>query len=246
VHLSALLLISIYRQKRGGIARVFEDRRDISRFSMGLAFVGGYSDAASFILANTFTGHVTGNLVLTAISTASLDYPNFSRRVLAIAMFLTGVILSVILERRLAPRLSRSFLPVVLCTEIVLILLSCFVLTSHLAFRLGFFVICTALALGLQNGAWRKAGGITVHSTYITGMITSLLAAETQRYISNEPPKEDAGSEIGTLTGIWVAFVAGALLGAAMVLGFGAPGILGAALVLLALLICQFGAERRS
>jgi uncharacterized membrane protein YoaK (UPF0700 family) len=32
--------------------------------SFGLAFVGGYGDAASFILAKTFTGHVTGNLVL--------------------------------------------------------------------------------------------------------------------------------------------------------------------------------------
>jgi uncharacterized membrane protein YoaK (UPF0700 family) len=30
----------------------------------GLAFVGGYGDAASFVLAKTFTGHVTGNLVL--------------------------------------------------------------------------------------------------------------------------------------------------------------------------------------
>ena len=31
--------------------------------SLGLAFVGGYGDAASFVLAKTFTGHVTGNLV---------------------------------------------------------------------------------------------------------------------------------------------------------------------------------------
>ena len=36
--------------------------------AFGLAFVGGYSDAASFVLATTFTGHVTGNLVLGAIA----------------------------------------------------------------------------------------------------------------------------------------------------------------------------------
>ena len=35
--------------------------------SFVLAFVGGYGDAASFVLAKTFTGHVTGNLVLAAI-----------------------------------------------------------------------------------------------------------------------------------------------------------------------------------
>jgi hypothetical protein len=39
--------------------------------SYGLAFVGGYGDAASFVLAKTFTGHVTGNLVLAAIAVAA-------------------------------------------------------------------------------------------------------------------------------------------------------------------------------
>ena len=38
-----------------------EEPRQITWLSCGLAFVGGYGDAASFILAKTFTGHVTGN-----------------------------------------------------------------------------------------------------------------------------------------------------------------------------------------
>src|SRR5258708_4695282 len=29
----------------------------------GLAFVGGYCDAAGYVLAKTFTGHITGTLV---------------------------------------------------------------------------------------------------------------------------------------------------------------------------------------
>ena len=41
-------------------------------FSFGLAFVDGYGDAASFVLAKTFTGHVTGNLVLGAIAVAAV------------------------------------------------------------------------------------------------------------------------------------------------------------------------------
>ena len=40
--------------------------------SFGLAFVGGYGDAAGFVLAKTFTGHVTGNLVLGAIACSRL------------------------------------------------------------------------------------------------------------------------------------------------------------------------------
>src|SRR5262249_17926284 len=59
--------------------------------SPGLAFVAGYADAAGFLLAHTFTGHVTGNLVLTAISVAHEDWPTFARRLLAIALFLAGI-----------------------------------------------------------------------------------------------------------------------------------------------------------
>jgi uncharacterized membrane protein YoaK (UPF0700 family) len=43
------------------------DRPADAWLSFGLAFIGGYGDAASFVLAKTFTGHVTGNLVLGAI-----------------------------------------------------------------------------------------------------------------------------------------------------------------------------------
>ena len=35
-----------------------------------LSFVGGFGDAAGFVLSKTFTGHVTGSLVLGAIAMA--------------------------------------------------------------------------------------------------------------------------------------------------------------------------------
>jgi uncharacterized membrane protein YoaK (UPF0700 family) len=35
------------------------------------AFVGGYGDAVSFVLAKTFTGHIAGSLVLAAIAIAA-------------------------------------------------------------------------------------------------------------------------------------------------------------------------------
>jgi uncharacterized membrane protein YoaK (UPF0700 family) len=213
------------------------DQQNIVWPSFALAFVGGYSDAASFILAKTFTGHLTGNFVLTAISIAAHDWPTFSRRVLAIALFLLGIILSVLLQRWLARKSSRSFLAGVLWLEIMLIGLAYFLLTSSLAARSALFVICMALALGLQNGAWREAGGITVHSTYLSGMITSLLTSGTQRYFAKTAGAAWTDIKISLLSGIWLAFVAGATLGAALVLRFGALGILGTALVLLALLL---------
>jgi uncharacterized membrane protein YoaK (UPF0700 family) len=216
-----------------------EDRWNFTWLSCGLAFVGGYSDAASFILAKTFTGHITGNFVLTAISIAGQDWPTFFRRVLAITLFLTGILLNVTLEQVLARKSSWSLLPTVMGLEIVLISTAYFALTSHLAARLELFVICMSVALGLQNGAWREAGGITVHSTYVTGMVTNLLTTGARRYLSKAVQESSPDPKVSLLCGIWLAFVCGAALGAALVFRFQALGILGAALVLLALLIRQ-------
>jgi uncharacterized membrane protein YoaK (UPF0700 family) len=221
------------------------EKPHITWLSCGLAFVGGYGDAASFILANTFTGHITGNFVLIAISLASHDWPTFFRRGLAIAIFLLGVLLSIFLEQRLAPKQPRSFLPVVLGLEIVLVSTACLALASPLAARLELFVICLALALGLQNGAWRKAGGLTVHSTYLTGMVTHLLTIGAQRFIAKPSPKSAPDPQVSLLWGMWVAFIVGGTVGAALVLRFAGLGILGAALMLLALIMHQFITARR-
>ena len=48
--------------------RALSDEGTAFGISIGLVFVGGYADAASFLLAHTFTGHLTGNCVLAAIS----------------------------------------------------------------------------------------------------------------------------------------------------------------------------------
>jgi uncharacterized membrane protein YoaK (UPF0700 family) len=214
-----------------------EVRWPVIWLSFGLAFVGGYADAASIILARTFTGHLTGNFVLTAISLAGSDWLNLCRRVLAIALFLLGIVLSVVLEKWLARKSLRPLLPVVLALEIVLIATAYFALTSPLAVRLELFVILMALALGLQNGAWREAGGVTVHSTYLTGMVTNLLTTGTKRFVYPSVREAEVEGKVNLLWGMWIAFVLGAVLGAALVFHFQAPGILGTVVVLLALMI---------
>jgi uncharacterized membrane protein YoaK (UPF0700 family) len=206
--------------------------------SLGLAFVGGYGDAASFILANTFTGHITGNFVLIAVSLAGRDWPTFWRRGLAIVLFLAGILLSVVLEQRLRSKPAR-FLPVVLITEIILVVAACGALSLQLQGRPELFILGMALALGLQNGAWRQAGGITVHSTYLTGMVTNLLTTGAKKYLSPDLRQATPDAGISLLLGIWAAFIGGAVLGAALVLRLGGAGMLGAAVVLLALLVGQ-------
>jgi uncharacterized membrane protein YoaK (UPF0700 family) len=55
-----------------------------------LAFVGGYGDAASFILAKSFTGRVTGNLVLGAIAIAAHQWRTALQHLSAIVTFVMG------------------------------------------------------------------------------------------------------------------------------------------------------------
>jgi uncharacterized membrane protein YoaK (UPF0700 family) len=207
--------------------------------SFGLAFVGGYGDAASLVLAKTFTGHVTGNLVLGAIAVAAHDWRAMLGHLSAIVTFLIGVLLSALIARPLKAWLSWRLLPTVLGIEVILIVAAGLTLASHVVHGVEIFVILVSLALGLQNGAFRRAGGVSVHTTYLTGMITSLITTEAEKYSSDVMPPSVVAPDPkrGLLCGIWMAFVLGAGTGAAAVLHFKALGVLGAAFLLIALIL---------
>jgi len=215
--------------------------------SFGLAFVGGYGDAASFVLARTFTGHLTGNLVLAAIAVATHDWRAMLGPLAAIVTFLIGVLLSTLLARPLKAGPSWPLLPTIMGIEVILIVGASVAVASAVAYGGAVFVIFVSLALGLQNGAFRRAGGVSVHTTYLTGMVTRLLSKEAEKYASEVAPAPGThpDPQIGLLTGIWIAFVLGAGTGAAMVLHFRALGMLGAALILL-WLIAQYSVAHQT
>src|SRR5260370_3650713 len=191
--------------------------------SLGLAFVGGYGAAASFVVAKTFTGHVTGNLVLTAIAVAAHDWRAALGHLSAIVTFLMGIFISVLIARPL----KEWLLPTIMGMEVILIVAASLSLSSNMAHGVEIFVILVSLALGLQNGGFRRVGGISVHTTYLTGMITSLISTETERYASEvvPPAVRTPDPKIGLLYGMWIGFVLAAGTGAAMVLHFVALGI---------------------
>src|SRR4029077_19026567 len=85
----------------------------------------------------------------------------------------------------------------------------------------------------------RRVGGISIHTTYLTGMITSLISTEGEKYASGVLPVSSRAPDpkIELLCGIWIAFVVGAGTGAAMILHFGAIGMLGAAVILIPLML---------
>jgi uncharacterized membrane protein YoaK (UPF0700 family) len=207
--------------------------------SFGLAFVGGYGDAAGFVLAKTFTGHVTGNLVLGAIAIAAGDWRALIRLSLAIVTFLLGVFLSVLIIRLANAWPAWPPLSTVMCLEVILIVAASITLAAHMTLGTEIFVLCLSLALGLQNGAFRQTGGVSVHTTYLTGLITGLITSATDKYVSkaSQPPATLPDPKADLRARIWIAFVLGACTGATMVFRFKTLGILGMALVLFATIV---------
>jgi len=157
----------------------------------------------------------------------------------ATATFLIGVPLSVLIARPFKAWPSAPFLPTIMGVEVILIVAASLELASDAVHGVAIFVIFVSLALGLQNGAFRRIGGISVHTTYLTGMITSLISTEAEKCASGEapPPMRAPDSKMRLLCGIWAAFVLGAGTGAIMVPNFKALGMLGAALLLIVLIL---------
>ena len=210
--------------------------------SLGLAFVGGYADAASFVLARTFTGHLTGNCVLAAVSAAGNDWPLTLDRLLAVMAFLVGILFSMILHRLVPARLRPSGLAIAMAVE-VLLFVSAFLCLTNRAHE-GPFIACMCLALGLQNGALSKTKGISVHSTYMTGMVTTL-TQKSFDYLASEPsPPEGVSTPSARLTiqvlaWMWVSFIFGAVAGAVLASSLHRLGLLGLALGLLPLTFAE-------
>ena len=202
-----------------------------------LAVVGGYGDAASVVLAKTFTGHVTGSLVLAAIAIAAHKWSALMAHLSAVLFFLVGIISSVLIERALAAWPFFKSLPAVLSIEVILTMTAYLAFASRAAARVEAFVVCMSLALGMQNGAFQRTGGISVHTTYLTGMITGLMVTEAENFFSTARTPAAHNLRVGLLYAIWVSFFLGAATGATLVFHFKEVGMLGLALVLLILTV---------
>ena len=203
--------------------------------SFGFALVGGYVDAAGFVLAKTFTGHVTGNLVLAAIAIVAHDWRHTFAHFSAVTCFLAGIPLSVLIARLPAAWPPSPLLIATVGIEVLLIIAAYLAMASRATAGVEILVICLSLALGLQNGAFRSTGGISVHTNYLTGMITGLIANELEKFASQVTPGRTIALDpkSGLLFGIWALFLLGAVMGAAATFHFRELGILGAVLFLL-------------
>ena len=149
--------------------------------ALAYSFAGGYADAAGYLLARTFTGHVTGNLVLLAISLRHPDWVEIGQRFVAIVTFLFATAVGFRVAR------FRS----ALSPWALFLAQACLIGTVSLPLVRGshhyavWLVTALCLALGLQNGVVTSVGSVSLHATFISGDLTTLMGELSERLSGN-------------------------------------------------------------
>jgi uncharacterized membrane protein YoaK (UPF0700 family) len=193
------------------------------------SFTGGYADASGYLLSRSFTGHVTGNLVLFAIAIASWDVSVILRTLLAVLTFLAATSLGQILLRRSKGDPGISLVALITILQCALVAAAPLFLLHSGQHGVLAMIVCLCSALGLQNGFIRSAHGVNVHTTYLTGTLTSLLEASTDpnpNLKSSTHKDPHLRRSIRTGLTVWASFMIGAFAAAVLVHRSGAYALL--------------------
>ncbi len=182
--------------------------------SLLLSFVGGFADAGSYLLVDSFTGHITGNSILLAVHLVDWQWLQALSCLVAVIAFLAGTAGGVKWPYPPDQSACRRLAPV-LTLEIALIAFGLIVPELQATGRKDIFLASLCLALGLQNGALGKINSVAIHTTYITGLSTTLVGA----LATGKPsPKR------WLLPPVIGCFIVGALVGAWLVTRVGVAG----------------------
>lgn len=197
-----------------------------------LAGAAGFVDAFGFLfLVRLFTSHMTGNLSGMGLYAALHDLHAALARAWPVASFLAGLFAGAALTEWGRRRAWQSRLSLVLAVEIVL-LLALWALAPAQGSDVGRFglVALPALAMGMQTVTVTRARKLRFYTTYMTGNLAKFAEAVVQyafgigdrvraRRRGDGPPagesQQDALHHLLLTLGLWLAFLAGAYLGAA-------------------------------
>lgn len=225
-----------------------------NQLNTGLSFVGGYVDAVGFVaLMGLFPAHVTGELVSLSAELTAGDSTAHHQALLA-ALFLAGVVASVLLGRWLTTT-KRS--PYTLQLALLGTALCAFFGFGSCGLWFGGVDWVTAaasaavFAMGIQNAIMRSALSGTLPTTVMTGNLTQLIT-ECLNWLCG---RLDGSTErdqltqsirrMATLARPLGAFFGGAILGAWLARELGLLSIAVPAVLVVSLFLHAKACERR-
>jgi uncharacterized membrane protein YoaK (UPF0700 family) len=215
--------------------------------------VAGFVDVTGYLtLLHIFTSHLSGNSVAMIADLARHDLSGALRRGFPIPMFVLGVFLCALTGAVLHRHGRRHSLSLALGFEAAL--LAAFVachywltrdqdLTRLPAPQFCLLTGLLALAMGVQSAALRRVWGKPVHTTFVTGMLTSFAENAALLLLNrrDSPAQPAAAREFRRLLlldgGIWCAFVFGAACGGFGKLRWDVSALLAPCCVLLLLIL---------
>ena len=141
-----------------------------------LSIVAGQVDVIGFIACwHVFTAHMTGNSVHFAMSLVQGHWAEAARTGVVIPVFLMGSLAGrTIIEFCVRRRLRRAASLVLLLEAVVLGAVMALNSGVPGASALWATLFLLAVCMGLQTAALTRVGPLTVHTTFVTGMLNSL------------------------------------------------------------------------
>jgi uncharacterized membrane protein YoaK (UPF0700 family) len=146
-----------------------------------LAWIAGFVDAVGFLaLSHVFAAHMSGNTVAAGSDFGTGQWPEIFRRAFPIPMFVLGVFCGALMgEAMRRNKVRRRFMPSFVLETLLLGSFVGLTFGTDMAgtssgWRSYSLVAILAIAMGLQNATLRRARGIAVRTTFITGMLVNM------------------------------------------------------------------------
>lgn len=195
---------------------------------LGLTVVSGLIDAVSYLgLEHVFTANMTGNVVVLGFAAAGAPGFSVPHTLTSLASFVVGAVVGGRIAVRLGGGSRRTWARLTLAAEAVLLGVSAVAAfaapgTTATVYTL---IAVTAFAMGLRNATVRRLGVPDLTTTVLTMTLTGLAA--------DSRAAGGPGTRSPRRTASVIAMVAGAALGAWLVLhhGLGIPLAIAAGLV---------------
>lgn len=175
--------------------------------------VSGLIDAVSYLgLGHVFTANMTGNVII--IGFAAVGAPGFSltASLVSLAAFLVGAVGAGRLEIAMRPRPRNRWVRTALAGEAVLLAVATVIAFTVPSASYALIAVM-AVAMGLRNGTVRKLAVPDMTTTVLTLTLTGLASDSTLAGGTNPRARRRISAV--------VAMLAGALLGAWLVLHHG-------------------------
>ena len=182
-------------------------------FTLALVALAGYIDAVGYLrFQGVFVSFMSGNTTSLGVAVAKEDTSKLLELAGVIGLFVAGVVGGSLLHRR-AGRWGNTLLLLVILNLLVL------------AYTLPAAAIeSLVLAMGALNASVHQVGRVKVSLTFVTGTLVRF-GTGLADWLSGQAPAQDW---LWPVT-LWLAFLAGALGGAAALRHLGPAALLGAA-----------------